>query len=113
MPMTTNELASALFANAQELIANTRAAEAKAAEMVQNLPACTADLDGLLVELAEADRDCSDHFKRFESERGLAWELQSEECRADWSRCHNRREKAVSLLTKFAHARQIQKAQAA
>lgn len=113
MPMTTNDLATTLLANVHELIANTRAAEAKAAEMVQNLPSCEADLDGLLVELAEADRDCSDHFKRFESERGLAWELQSEECRADWSRCHNRREKAISLLTKFAHARQTQKAQAA
>lgn len=111
--MTTNDLAAALFANAQELVANVRKTEAQASDLIKNLPACTADLDALLKELSESDKDCSDHFKRFESERGTEYAQQSEECRADWSRCHNRREKAISLLTKFAHARQTQKAQAA
>lgn len=65
-------------------------------------------LDALLEELANATQDTSDHFKRFEKEKGVDWEKQSLECKQDWSRAHSRRENAIAELTKYAQA--IQKA---
>jgi hypothetical protein len=65
-------------------------------------------LDALLEELANATQDTSDHFKRFEKEKGADWEKQSLECRQDWSRAHSRRETAIAELTRYAQA--IQKA---
>ena len=69
---------------------------------VRELPCDGEALLGLLAELADAETDCSEHFSRFEDQRGVDYDAQSKECRDDWSRCHDRRMKAVSRVTRFA-----------
>jgi hypothetical protein len=71
--------------------------------LIHGVPCDGETLLELLHELADADQDCSDHFARYPDERGYH-DSQSKPCRDDWSRCHQRREKAVRELTRFARA---------
>jgi peptidoglycan hydrolase CwlO-like protein len=81
--------------------------------MVKGLPCNVDELKDLLTELADADDDCGDHFKRFQSERNKEWDKQSQECRDDWRRACRRREEAVSKAIKFARALRNGQAEAA
>ena len=94
-------LVAALQSNLSAVVAEARKAEAKAA----NLPEVEADVAAMLDALAVAEQDCSDHFKKFPRE-GFENRYESDpECRADWSRVHDARDKAVRALTRFAVAR--------
>lgn len=96
-----DSLSAALFANIGTLVAEARKAEAKAA----NLPETEADVAALLDALGVAEQDCRDHFVRFPRE-GFENRYESDpECRADWSRVHDARDKAVRAITRFAMAR--------
>jgi len=81
--------------------------------LVKGLPCDSDKLLTLLHELADAEQDCSEHFGRFESERSKPYDEQSEECRNDWTRCYNRRLKAVAQVTKFANTLKLGEEQAA
>lgn len=74
------------------------------ARLVDGLPCDSYELLQLLDELANADEDCSQHFVRFDNERGVKHSESSQECQDDWTRCHNRRMKAESKITRFARA---------
>lgn len=73
-----------------------------AVESLEQLPHTDGELEELLTELAAAERDCREHFKRFSAELDIPHDKRSEESRADWSRCYERREKVIRLLTQFA-----------
>lgn len=81
--------------------------------MVEGLPCNSWELLALLDELADADEDCSQHFVRFDNERGVPHTESSQECRDDWSRCHDRRMTAQAKLTRFARALRTGQAEAA
>ncbi len=82
------------------------------ARLVNGLPCCPHELLGILDELAVSDEDCSQHFVRYDSERGVPHTESSQECRKDWSRCHDRRLQAQDRLTQFAHALRMGQAEA-
>lgn len=94
----------------QETIINALAETVRKAEAkTANLPAAPEDVVTMLDELALADKDMSAHFDRFADERNKEWEAQSEECRADWSRCLRRKDRAVAALVKYATLRMATK----
>jgi len=70
--------------------------------LVNGLPCSSYELLELLDELANAELECREHFVRFADQNGTLYEQQSQECKDDWSYCHDRRTKAVSRLTRFA-----------
>lgn len=74
-----------------------------------SIPTTDEELDALLDELALADIDCSEHFKRYEGEARVPWERQSNACQDDWSRAHARREKSIDALKRVARARHAAK----
>jgi hypothetical protein len=71
---------------------------------LEGLPATAGELRAMLDELADADADCSAHFKRFASEKDLKQDEQSKENNDDWSRCYYRREHAIGAIKKYATA---------
>ena len=81
--------------------------------LVEGLPCDSWELLQLLDELAEADEDCSEHFVRFEEERGILHSESSQACKEDWTRCHNRRMEATGRVTRFAKALRMGQAEAA
>lgn len=85
----------------------------EAERTIQNLPRTEADVEALLMALAEADQDATAHFTRFKDESGKPWEEQSEECRKDWSRCCQQRDLAIGNLTRYAKAMRDNKVQKA
>lgn len=104
--MDLNALAIALQSNVNALIAEARKAE----EKVRDLPETPEDVAALLDALAAADEDCAGHFSRFPRE-GYENRYETDEaCKADWTRVHDAREKAVRALTRFAVARKAAKA---
>lgn len=60
------------------------------------------EIKELLKELAFSERDCKDHFNRFEEALKLPFKEQSEACQNDWYRCCGRRNKVIEKLTEFA-----------
>lgn len=103
-----NTLTAILQANVIEIMKEVRKAEEKAAkaeEKAKNLPETAEDVSALLDALAEAELNCTDHFKRFPRE-GYEDRYQTDpECQADWHKAHEVRTKAIANLTKFAMAR--------
>lgn len=74
--------------------------------MVKGLPCDSYELLQLLDELADAEVDVSGHHgERFDSkETSKPYALQSQECKDDWTRCYNRRNKAIADVVRFALA---------
>lgn len=91
----TMRKASADLSQAIYMTANKATEEARALEE---------GLRGLLIELVAASDDCTEHFKRFPSDNGKDWSEQSEECRKDWSRAHDRRTRAEGAMLRYAQA---------
>jgi hypothetical protein len=58
------------------------------------------NLHNLFTELANADLDCGEHFKRFDDTVTRS----SKESKEDWDRCYNRRSAAISAITQVALA---------
>ena len=85
-----------------------RAQFVKMHAVVEGLPKTEGELAALLAELEEADRDKSDHFKRFPRKEGAksyeseGWTAEAVE--ADWTRALMRFEAAVSKLVAYARA---------
>jgi hypothetical protein len=74
--------------------------------LVNGLPCDSYELLQILDELADAEEDCNGHHRgRFsQEETSKPYDEQSQECRDDWTRCYNRREKAIRAVTQFATA---------
>ena len=58
------------------------------------------DFHTMLCELAYAELDCREHFKRFPQSCSAG----TEESAEDWSKCHRRREAALDLFKRVAIA---------
>jgi hypothetical protein len=58
------------------------------------------NLHDLLTELAGAELDCGEHFKRFPETVTRA----TEEAKEDWDRCYNRKSAAMGAVIKVALA---------
>lgn len=82
-----------------------RAVHALTAEALalRELPRTEGELDGLLKELAEAERECRAHHKRFPpAEDGTSRYDTDPEHLDAWSKCWARREAAVRRVTELA-----------
>lgn len=85
------------------------------AAMTKGLPCNAYELLQVLDELADAEADVDGHHgARFPpKEYSLPHSLQSQECKDDWTRCYNRRNKAILAITRFATALRHGEAEAA
>jgi hypothetical protein len=80
-------------------------------QTVDSVPKTEGELRELLLELEAADRNKSEHFKRYpRSEGGGSYEspvASREEVEKDWHECLSRFDRAVSRLVKFARTQRL------